>query len=58
MIILYEYTETAFTNNGLGCLNDATSCVVSETLNGEYELEMEYPVNGIHHLVSQRQRKT
>ena len=49
MIILYEYTETAFNNNGLGCLNDATSCVVSETLNGEYELEMEYPVNGIHY---------
>lgn len=49
MIILYEYTETSFTNNGLGCLNDATSCVVSETLNGEYELEMEYPVNGIHY---------
>ena len=49
MIILYEYTETAFTNNGLGCLNDATSCVVKETLNGEYELEMEYPVNGIHY---------
>lgn len=49
MITLYEYTETAFTNNGLGCLNDATSCVVKETLNGEYELEMEYPVNGIHY---------
>lgn len=49
MIILYEYTETVFTNNGLGCLNDATSCVVKETLNSEYELEMEYPVNGIHY---------
>lgn len=49
MIILYEYTETAFTNNGLGCLNDAASCSVKETLNGEYELEMEYPVNGIHY---------
>lgn len=49
MIILYEYTETAFTNNGIGCLNDATSCSVKETLNGEYELEMEYPVNGIHY---------
>lgn len=49
MIILYEYTETDFTNNGLGCLNDATSCVVKETLNSEYELEMEYPVNGIHY---------
>ena len=49
MIILYEYTETTFTNNGLGCLNDATYCSVKETLNGEYELEMEYPVNGIHY---------
>lgn len=49
MIILYEYTETAFTNNGLGCLNDAIYCSVKETLNGEYELEMEYPVNGIHY---------
>lgn len=49
MITLHEYTETTFTNNGLGCLNDATSCVVKETLNGEYELEMEYPVNGIHY---------
>lgn len=49
MIILYEYTEMAFTNNGLGCLNDATYCSVKETLNGEYELEMEYPVNGIHY---------
>lgn len=49
MITLHEYTETTFANNGLGCLNDATSCVVKETLNGEYELEMEYPVNGIHY---------
>ena len=56
MIILYEYTETAFTNNGLGCLNDATSCSVKETLNGEYELEMEYPVNGIHYSYIQLRR--
>ena len=56
MIILYVYTETAFTNYGLGCLNDATSCVVKETLNGEYELEMEYPVNGIHYADIQLRR--
>ena len=49
MIILYEYTETALIKNGLGCLYDATYCSVKETLNGEYELEMEYPVNGIHY---------
>lgn len=49
MIILYDYTETSFTSNGLGCLNDALTCEVNEELNGNYELEMEYPVNGIHY---------
>ena len=49
MIILYDYTETSFTCNGLGCLNDALKCEVTEELNGNYELEMEYPVNGIHY---------
>ena len=49
MIILYEHTETSFTSNGLGCLNDALTCNVKEELNGNYELEMEYPVNGIHY---------
>lgn len=49
MIILYDYTETSFTSNGLGCLNDALKCEVTEELNGNYELEMEYPVNGIHY---------
>lgn len=49
MIILYEHTETSFTSNGLGCLNDVLTCNVKEELNGNYELEMEYPVNGIHY---------
>lgn len=49
MIILYDYTETSFTSNGLGCLNDALKCEVTEELNGNYELEMDYPVNGIHY---------
>ena len=35
MIILYEYTETAFTNNGLVGVNGVTSCSVKVTLNGE-----------------------
>lgn len=38
----------AFRTLGLGSLSDATSCVVTEERNGEYELEMEYPVDGIH----------
>lgn len=45
---LYEGTAMTFTNNGLGLLTDAISCKVTEELNGSYELEMEYPVNGIH----------
>lgn len=49
MIILYDKAEKAFNNNGLGCLSDATKCIVKENLNGEYELELEYPVDGIHY---------
>lgn len=46
--ILYEGTETAFTSNGLGRLSDAISCKVVEERNATYELEMTYPVTGIH----------
>ena len=46
--ILYGAGETSFTSNGLGRLSDAISCLVTEKRNGEYELEMEYPVDGIH----------
>lgn len=49
MIKLFEEKETEFATNGLGGLSDAISCVVKEELNGEYELEMVYPVNGIHY---------
>lgn len=47
--ILYGAGETAFTTNGLGRLSDATFCVVTEERNGEYELEMEYPITGVHY---------
>lgn len=47
--ILYESTEKNFTTNGLGRLKDAISCYVIEERNGSYELEMDYPVNGIHY---------
>lgn len=49
MIKLFESTEISFDNNGLGCLNDAIACIVTEKLNGEYELELTYPVDGIHY---------
>lgn len=46
--VLYYGSETAFTSNGLGRLNDCISCVVTEERNGIYECEFEYPVTGIH----------
>lgn len=45
---LYDAAETAFTSEGLGRLSDAISCIVTEERNGKYELELEYPVDGIH----------
>lgn len=47
--ILYESTETAFTTNGLGGLPDTLSCLVTEERNGIFELEMQYPVTGLHY---------
>lgn len=47
--ILYPATETAFADNGLGVLFDATSCTVKEERNGSFELEMKYPVAGLHY---------
>lgn len=47
--VLYEGTETSFASNGLGALFDAISCQVTEERNGLYELEMQYPIHGIHY---------
>lgn len=49
MIILYESDEKEFTSLGIGVLTDAIECVVSEELNGSFELEMEYPITGAHY---------
>lgn len=46
---LYPPTAAAWDNNGLGSLSDCISCVVEETLNGPYELEMQYRLNGLHY---------
>lgn len=48
--ILYEKNETAFSSNGLGRLADALSCVVTEEINGVYELAMQYPISGVHYV--------
>ena len=47
--ILYNSTEKQFTTNGIGTLADAISCIVIEERNGSYELEMEYPLGGVHY---------
>ena len=49
MIILFDKDEKQFTTLGIGVLSDATSCVVTEELNGGFELEMEYPLTGKHY---------
>ena len=45
--VLYAADETAFTSNGIGVLSDCISCLVTEERNGGYELEMQYPSNGL-----------
>ncbi len=46
--VLFPAGATAFNTNGLGRLSNAISCFVEEERNGKYELELEYPVDGIH----------
>ena len=44
MIILYDSKCKDFDNNGIGILRDTLNCEVSETLNGELVLDLEYPI--------------
>ena len=46
--ILFAADAETFTSQGIGPLGDAISCEVTEERNGVYELEMQYPVTGIH----------
>lgn len=46
--ILFDGDEKSFSSNGLGALTDAVSCFVDEEINGSFELEMRYSVDGIH----------
>ena len=53
--ILYGEHEKEFNTNGIGILSDAIDCNVDIRLNGIYELELLYPVTGIHfESISQR----
>lgn len=44
--ILFKSDATDFTTNGIGRLTDAIRCTVTEERNGQYELEMQYPMDG------------
>lgn len=48
--ILYSesHADADRIDNGLGRLSDCESCTVTEERNGEYTMELEYPINGIH----------
>lgn len=46
--ILYGAGTTEFSTNGLGGLPDAISGTVTEEKNGIFELEMQYPIDGLH----------
>ena len=44
--VLFGAGAATYATQGLGALADALTCEISEELNGEYELEMTYPVSG------------
>lgn len=46
--ILFPASSTEWTTQGLGALSDAVSCTVTEERNGIFELEMQYPMSGVH----------
>ena len=47
--ILFKENEKQFTSNGIGRLSDSTKCTVTEERNGIFELELTYPIAGIHY---------
>ena len=46
--VLFPSTSTEWTTQGLGALSDALSCTVTEERNSIFELEMQYPMSGVH----------
>lgn len=46
---LYPPDAREFTTNGIGVLSDTVDCTVLPELNGMFELELQYPVGGLHY---------
>lgn len=44
--IIYDAQATNLGTNGIGRLSECTSCLVTEERNGDYTLELRYPVTG------------
>ena len=47
MITLYKDNEINFEHDGLGILNNVSSCIVNREINGEWALEMEIDLSDI-----------
>ena len=46
--VLFNSDVKVFDNNGIGKLSSADDCTVIEALNSKFELELKYPVKGLH----------
>lgn len=55
-MVLFPADATTFENHGLGSIIDAVSCNVHEVLNGEFEMEMQYPITGMQYNNLQNRR--
>lgn len=55
--ILYDVSETTFSDNGLGRISDAASCTVTEEANGAYELTLQLPAASPRYADLQRGRQ-
>lgn len=47
--ILFDSSATSYTSNGIGRLSDCVEYYVTEERNGIFELEMRYPITGVHY---------
>ena len=47
--ILFSGDAATFDSNGKGLLSDCISCEVEQVRNGIFELNMKYPIDGIHY---------
>lgn len=47
--VLFNENDAVFTTQGIGALSDVITCKVTEERNNMYELEMTYPISGIHY---------